>query len=134
MILGIDPGRRRVGVAVADWVTRFARPLEVIDRSRTEPVARITELVRSLGVTSVVVGRPVGLSGEPGPALHDQQALVESLRSSVDVEVCEFDERFTTVVAERALVASGASARVRRSRRDAVAAQVMLQGYLDSTR
>lgn len=134
MILGIDPGQRRVGVAVADSETRFARPLEVIDRSTTDPVERIVELVRSLEVERVVVGLPVGLSGRHGAAVGAQRDLLETLRARLSIDVLEFDERFTTVLAERAMVASGARNRARRTKRDAVAAQVMLQGYLDSTR
>ncbi len=134
MILGVDPGQRRVGVAVADPETRFARPLEVIDRTTSDAIARIKELVLTMGVDCVVVGRPVGLSGRHGPAVEAQRSFLELLKSEVGVDVAEFDERFTTVLAERALIASGASSRVRRAKRDAVAAQVMLQGYLDSTR
>lgn len=133
MILGVDPGARRVGVAVADPKTRFARPLEVIDRLTTDPVARIKELVVSFGAECVVVGLPVGLSGDHGPAAHAQRAFVEALRAELAVEVRDFDERFTTVLAERSMIASGASARARKAKRDAVAAQVMLQSYLDST-
>lgn len=134
MILGIDPGERRVGVAIADFETRFARPVEVIDRSTADPVERIAELVGSLDVERVVVGLPVGLSGRHGPAAEAQRGLVESLKARLVVDVVEFDERFTTVVAERAMIASGAGRTARKATRDAVAAQVLLQGYLDSTR
>jgi putative Holliday junction resolvase len=134
MILGVDPGERRVGVAVADLETRFARPLEVIDGSTTDPVERIAELVVSLGAERVVVGLPVGLSGRRGPAVEAQRTLVESLRARLDVDVVEFDERFTSVVAERAMIASGSRGSARRAKRDSVAAQVMLQGYMDSVR
>lgn len=134
MILGIDPGSRRVGVAIADAETRFARPLEVIDVSDADPVERIAALVRELGVGRVVVGRPVGLGGSAGPAVEAQQQLVERLRSALDVPLDEYDERLTTVIAEQGLRASGASRSARKRTRDAVAAQVMLQGYMDSRR
>ena len=131
MILGIDPGERRVGLAVADFETRFARPLEVIDSQAQEPVARIKALVEGLGVSTVVVGRPVGLGGTGGAAVQRQQRLVAQLRAAVAVPVVEHDERLTTVVAERGLRAAGASGARRKAMRDAVAAQVMLQSYLD---
>ena len=134
MILGIDPGERRVGVAEADGETRFARPVEVIDVQVVDPVARIAELVRERAVTLVVVGRPVGLSGTSGPAVDAQQIFVDALRSALDVEVKEYDERLTTVIAEQGLRAGGAKRRGRATLRDAVAAQVMLQGFLDSER
>ncbi|HYY43781.1 MAG TPA: Holliday junction resolvase RuvX [Actinomycetota bacterium] len=134
MIVGLDPGRRRVGVAVADLETRFARPLEVIDKDATDAVARVAQLVEEVQATRVVVGRPVGLSGEPGQAVAEQRAFVEALRSALPVEVEEYDERLTTVVAERSLASAGVPSRRRRTMRDAVAAQVMLQGYMDSVR
>ncbi|MGH2746585.1 MAG: Holliday junction resolvase RuvX [Actinomycetota bacterium] len=134
MILGIDPGTKRVGVAVADPETRFVRPLEVIDAGRTDPVARIAEIADETGATEIVVGRPVGLSGRPGPAVDRQTELVAQLRVATGVPITEYDERLTSVVAERAMRAGGASAGVRRAKRDAIAAQVMLQDYLDSTK
>jgi putative Holliday junction resolvase len=134
MILGIDPGARRIGVAVADTETRFARPVEVIDITKTDAIARIEQLVRELGVTEVVVGRPVSLSGKAGAAVEAQRDLLDRLRSALDVDVREHDERLTTVVAEQGLRGSGASREARKNLRDAVAAQVMLQGYLESIR
>jgi putative Holliday junction resolvase len=134
MILGIDPGTKRVGVAVADAETRFARPLEVIDAGDTDPVARIAEIAGEMAATEIVVGRPVGLSGKPGPAVDRQTEFVARLRVATDVPVSEYDERLTSVVAERALRAGGVGAGARRAKRDAIAAQVMLQDYLDSTR
>lgn len=133
MIIGVDPGERRVGVAVADNETRFARPLEVIDREKDDAVLRIVTLARDLNAESIIVGRPVGLSGREGPAVRAQRAFVAALKQASPVEVREYDERFTTVLAERALREAGTKAGARKELRDAVAAQVMLQGYLDST-
>ena len=132
MILGIDPGERRVGVAVADPETRFARPLEVIDSKTTDVVARVAAIVGEQGVEAIVVGKPTALSGREGPAIAAQRRFLSRLRASVDVPITEFDERLTTVVAERQLRSTGAPQEVRRRLRDALAAQVMLQGYLDS--
>jgi putative holliday junction resolvase len=134
MILGIDPGARRIGVAAADVETRFARPVEVIDVEKTDAIARIEQIVSELGVTEVVVGRPVALSGKPGAAVESQRGLLARLRAALDVEVREYDERLTTVVAEQGLRGSGVPSRARKELRDAVAAQVMLQGYMDATR
>jgi putative Holliday junction resolvase len=123
-----------VGVAAADEETHFARPLEVIDSTVTDPVARIAELAREHEATLVVVGRPLGLSGEPGRAVADAAPFVDALRAALAAEVVEHDERLTTVIAERSLRAGGAGRAARRKLRDAVAAQVMLQGYLDGRR
>jgi putative holliday junction resolvase len=132
MILGVDPGERRYGVAIADESTRFARPLEVIDAQRADPVARIGEIVRAFSVKEIVVGRPVSLSGRSGPAVAARAEFVVRLRSTVEATIHEFDERLSTVVAEQGLRAAGGSRRARRAIVDAVAAQVMLQNYLDA--
>jgi putative Holliday junction resolvase len=132
MILGVDPGVRRVGVAIADAETRWARPLEVIDSESVDPVARIAALVHEKGIDKIVVGRPVSLSGQMGPAVDSHRSFVERLTGAVKVSVEEHDERLTTVIAERALKQSGASSKRRKQLRDAVAAQVLLQSYLDA--
>jgi len=131
-LLGVDPGRRRVGIAVADSETRFARPLEVVDTNETDVIARVVELIRDLEVECVVVGRPIGLSGRDGPAVDEQQDFLARLRAATDAEVIEHDERLSTVVAEQGLRAGGARTGARRLLKDAVAAQVILQGYLDA--
>jgi putative Holliday junction resolvase len=132
MILGVDYGARRIGIAAADEVTRFARPVEVIDSRVTDPVERIAELVRELSAREVVVGRPIGLSGASGPAVASQQRFVARLRAAITANVTEHDERYTTVLAERGLRASGARTQARRNARDSIAAQLLLQGYLDA--
>ena len=132
MILGVDPGSARVGLAVADLETRFARPLEVIETSRVDPIDRIAALVDELGVTTVVVGRPTTLAGNAGPAVESLRGFVTALSDRLPVPVEEHDERLTTVMAERSLRAAGAKSARRKILRDAVAASVMLQGYLDS--
>ncbi len=133
MILGIDPGRRRVGVAVADEVTRFARPVEVIDTRALDPVARIADLVVQLQATAVVVGLPVALSGAEGPAASEQRDFMSRLSEVLAVDVIPYDERLTTVVAERALRDAGTKSRKLKGLPDALADQVLLQDYLDST-
>ena len=109
MIIGIDPGEKRVGVAIADPETRFARPLEVIEA--TGAAGRIAELATEHSATVIVVGKPVGLSGREGPAVTKQKALLDEIRAATDVEVTEFDERLTSVIAEAGLRASGPARR-----------------------
>lgn len=132
-ILAIDPGQRRFGVAIADLETRFARPLEVIDARSADPVRRVIELAETHGAVRVVVGKPVGLSGRDGPAVDAYKGFVEGLVVG-GLEVDEHDERLTTVLAEQGLRAGGAKVTARRNLRDAVAAQVLLQSYLDGQR
>jgi putative Holliday junction resolvase len=133
-MLGIDFGTKRIGVAAADLETRFARPLEVIDATEVDPIERIAQLVTELEATLVVVGKPVGLSGKDGPAVEAQSAFLHELRDAVSIEIAEHDERLTTVVADQQMRAAGLKREAKKKLRDAIAAQVMLQGYLDGSR
>ncbi len=133
-MLGIDYGAKRVGVAVADEETRFARPLEVIDVTKQDAVARVAELVDDLDVSLIVVGKPLSLSGKEGPAVAAQSVFLAELRAAVTVDVREHDERLTTVVADQQMRAAGLKRDAQKQLRDAIAAQVMLQGYLDGAR
>lgn len=132
MILGIDPGERRIGLAVADLETRIARPLEVVDRTDTDVWARLQHLLAELEIQRIVVGRPTSLSGEAGHAVSAQQQFIAALRGITSLPISEWDERLTTVLADRSLREAGASRDARKHKRDAVAAQLMLQGYLDA--
>ena len=132
-VLGVDPGSKRIGLAIADLETRFARPLTVLDAGKTATGA-IASLAEENHAIKIVVGRPVGLSGRAGPAVEQQQVFVAALRNATEVEVVEYDERLTTVLAESGLRAAGAKRGARNEMRDSIAAQLLLQGYLDSTR
>ena len=132
-IIGVDPGTKRVGLAIADLETRFAHPLEVIAASENV-FGKIARIATERGAVKIVVGKPVGLSGKEGPAVDRQRVFVEKLRAATELPVEEYDERLTTVVAEAGLRAGGANAGNRKAIRDAVAAQILLQGFLDSTR
>ena len=134
MILGVDVGTHRIGVAAAHEETRFAHPVEVISVADADPIQRIGELVTDMEISTVVVGRPTSLSGDAGPAVATQSDFVAALRVALEVDVVEYDERLTTVVADQGLRAAGTKRAAQKGLRDAVAAQVMLQGYLDSTR
>ena len=131
MILGLDYGRRRIGVAAGETETRLAHPVEVIDRQTTDAIARIVELVAQRSVIEVVVGEPLSLSGAAGPSAEEAEEFAVRLREALDVPVVRHDERLTTVEAQRSLRSAGLSTRRSRDRVDAIAAQVMLQGYLD---
>jgi putative Holliday junction resolvase len=131
-ILGLDPGERRIGVALSDPTGIIAQPHEVIDRKVTDPVKAVQDLVREYEIVTVVIGLPVSLSGGEGPAAQAARTFGETMRSALDVDVLFQDERFTTVTAEEALIEGGVRREKRRDVRDKVAAAVMLQAFLDS--
>ena len=135
-VLGVDLGTRRIGVAVSDGTGTLASPLTVIQRSGNpaDDRAAIATLVASEGAERVVVGVPVSLSGDAGPAAKAALAEVVALADELSVAVEAWDERFTTVIADEAMAASGRRAKDRRKRIDAAAAAVMLQSWLDAKR
>jgi putative Holliday junction resolvase len=133
-ILGLDPGERRVGVALSDPLGIIASPLLVLDHRSENVFDALRELIAEQQVSTVVVGLPVGLSGEEGKAAQRARAFGQQVEEECDIDVVYFDERFTTVVAESALLEGNVSRSKRRTSRDKVAAGILLQGYLDRRR
>ena len=131
-ILGIDTGDARVGVALSDDLGMLAHPLETIETARTNPLDRIAAIVAERGVTVVVVGMPRNMDGTSGPAAEKARAFMEKLREKVSCRVVSWDERLTTVSAQRNLREAGHKAKNQRSMIDQAAAQIILQGWLDS--
>ena len=129
-ILALDLGQARIGTAISDELQLLAHPLETIpaDEQSTKRVARI---VREKNVDHVVVGVPRQMSGEIGAAASQALRFVEKLRGILPCPVVTWDERLTTVAAHRALRDAGKKTRATRGYVDQVAAQMILQGYLD---
>lgn len=132
VVLGVDPGTRRIGVAISDSEQKFALPLEVIDVSGIQHIERLVTLANEREVQEIVVGLPLKLDGNEGPAAEQARRLAEDIEKRVDVPVRLVDERLTTVQAGKNLATSGVDSRRARGVVDAVAAAVLLQTYLDS--
>ncbi len=131
-LLGVDPGERRIGLAVSDPEGKVATPVGVIDRDDVEDAAgAVVARARELGAEGIVVGMPITLRGEVGPAARQVQEFVEELRAAGELPVTVCDERLTTAVAERAMLEADLSRRARREKVDKVAATLILQAYLD---
>jgi putative Holliday junction resolvase len=148
-ILALDPGERRVGVALSDELGILATPLCILRHRARERVEAVAGLAHQHQVVEIVVGYPRTLRGEVGPQARRVERFVEELRAAVDVPVRLWDERYSTAEATARLNATrGGSLRGgsgshrpsngRRGRAevhvDAVAAAVILQDYLDSRR
>lgn len=130
-ILGIDLGQARIGVAVSDELGMLAHPVETIP-TRGDPAGRIAEIVREKNAERVVIGLPRHMNGSIGVGAAEALAFAEKLRASLACEVVTWDERMTTMAANRALRESGQKTRNSRGVVDQVAAQMILQGYLDA--
>ena len=132
-ILGIDFGRARIGLAISDELRLLAHPLETISANK-DPGKRIAEIVRERKIDKVVVGIPRQMSGEIGTAASEALEFAAKLRALLPCQVQTWDERLTTVAANRALRDAGKKTRQTRKFVDQVAAQMILQGYLDRER
>ena len=133
-VLGLDPGERRIGVAVADATGTIASPHSVIDQRHADVPESLRRIIDEYEVELIVVGLPVQLSGQEGSSAKAARAFAATVSDATGLPVALQDERFTTVTAEEALLEGGVRRRQRREVRDKVAAAVMLQGYLDSRR
>jgi putative holliday junction resolvase len=129
-ILALDFGRARIGTAISDELQLLAHPLETIPANE-QAVSRVTEIVREKKVDHVVAGIPRQMNGQIGAAATEVLQFVEKLRAILPCPVVTWDERLTTVAAHRALRDAGKKTRQTRGYVDQVAAQMILQNYLD---
>jgi putative Holliday junction resolvase len=132
-ILGLDIGERRIGVAVSDEMGTIASPVGMIRRESDVP-RELKALIAKYGAVRLVAGLPVGLSGREGPQAAVVREFADALAGEIDVPLEYWDERLSTAVAERSLIAGGTRRSKRKEKIDAVAAAVILQGYLDHQR
>ena len=132
-VLALDVGEKRIGVAISDLSQTLARSLQVIQRSsRQEDFAAVARLTEEYEVEKVVVGYPRSLDGMAGAQARRVERYAAGLAKALTVPVVLWDERFSTVSAERLMRQAGLRGDKRRERVDAVAAAVILQDYLDS--
>ena len=128
-------GDRRIGVAMSDALGLTAQPLMVLERrTATQDRQALQTIVTTHHVGSIIVGLPLTLRGERGPQAQKVTAFVESLRRTITIPIHMADERLTTVQGERALRELNAPARARKQVIDQVAAQLILQQFLDRQR
>ncbi len=132
-VLGIDYGKARIGVAVSDELQMLAHPAETISVAKTaDPATRIAAIVREKNVERIIVGLPRHMNGSLGASAEEARLFAEKLQRVVPCKVQTWDERLSTVAAHRALREAGKSSRQTRGYIDQVAAQMILQSYLDS--
>ena len=130
-ILALDVGRARIGAAISDELQLLAHPLETIPANE-QALSRVTEIVRDKKIDHVVTGIPRRMNGQIGVAATEVLEFVEKLRAILPCPVVTWDERLTTAAAHRALRDAGKKTRQTRGYIDQVAAQMILQSYLDS--
>ncbi len=132
-ILALDHGTKRIGVAVSDELKMIAMPLEYIPAEPFSGVLdRLRVLVREKEVEQIVVGMPRNMDGSYGEAAAKVREFVTVLREAIPLPLRTWDERLTSSQANRVLVEGGVRRQDRKEKVDAMAAALLLQGYLDS--
>jgi len=132
-ILGIDYGKKRLGLALSDEEETLASPLSVYQRRDLDrDLAFIAHLVDEKNVGRVVVGLPRNMDGTLGEMAQEVLAFVETLKKKTDLPIDTFDERLSTAEAERVLIQADLSRKRRKTLRDSLAAVLILQGYLEN--
>lgn len=131
-VAGLDLGDKTIGVALSDLRRQVATPIEVIRREKfTLDAAKLLALLTARGAAGIVLGLPLNMDGTVGPRVQATQAFARNLEKLTDLPICYWDERLSTVAAERALLEADTSRKRRKEVIDQVAAGYILQGALD---
>jgi putative Holliday junction resolvase len=134
-ILGIDYGTHRIGLSISDPLGIIAQPIEAL-RNDENLFKELKRQIKNENVKIIVVGMPLNLKGQRGLKAEEVCRFIELLKTEVDIEVAVWDERFTTAIAQKTMIAMGTKKKERQKRDgriDSMAASIMLQGFLDST-
>lgn len=131
MIVALDVGARRIGIAISDPAETYALPLRTLERTTMyDDLAAIVAVARDYAAATIVVGDPLALSGERGLAAHKMDEFVAALGRAYDGVIERVDERLTTAQATRTLIAADVSRRARKSVVDQLAAGLILETFL----
>jgi putative Holliday junction resolvase len=131
--LALDHGTVRVGVAVSDELGMIARPLEFIPAEPWEEfLTRLNQLLAELQPEQIIIGMPRNMDGSMGPAAEKVREFIAKLRTTITVPIRTWDERLTTVQAQRMLRQAGHKAKDQKGKMDQTAAAILLQSFLDS--
>ena len=132
-ILALDPGTKRIGIAISDELKMIAQPLEFVPAQPfPELVARLKALVQEKQVELILVGLPRNMDGSYGPAAERVREFVTELKKVIPLRIKTWDERLTTVQANRILIQGNVRREQRKEKVDKMAAAILLQSYLDS--
>lgn len=132
-VLGIDLGEARIGLAISDELGMLAHPLQTVAVKEGDPMEKIAEVVGREKIEVLVLGMPRNMNGTYGPAADKAKAFAEKLKARFpECQIRLWDERMSTTAAQKSLHAAGKNTKQSRAVIDQVAAQIILQGYLDS--
>lgn len=131
-LLGLDVGEKTIGLALSDDGRRIATPMETIARGKfSKDAEALTRIIKEQNVGGLVVGYPINMDGSLGPRTQSTRAFVSNLGKIIALPMLLWDERMTTMAAERAMLEADLSRQKRAEKVDKLAAGYMLQGFLD---
>jgi len=134
-LLGLDLGTKTIGLAISDGTLSIGSALETIQRTKfSKDVVRLNDVCSANQVFGLVIGFPLNMDGSEGPRAQATRAFVRNLAQFSDLPVVLWDERLSTVAAERAMIEADMSRKKRAAKIDAAAAAFILQGALDRLR
>lgn len=132
-LLGLDYGTVRIGIAVSDPGQQFAGPLDnYTRRTEEEDIRHLKSTIKENRIAALVIGLPVHMSGDEGGMASGARRFGEWLREQLQIPVIYWDERFSSAIAEEHLIEAGLSKKKRKARLDKIAAQILLQSFLDA--
>lgn len=133
--MGLDVGTRTVGVAISDalgWTAQGIETIKIHEENEEFGIERLAELIREYAVTEVVIGYPKNMNNTIGPRAEASERFAELIKETFNLPVVLWDERLTTMAADRMLIDADVSRKKRKQVIDKMAAVMILQGYLDS--
>ena len=131
-ILCLDLGKKRIGLAISDVNQKIASPYMVIEEKKFSEVSVIIEgTIKKFGVGSIIVGDPINMDGSLGPKSQSSRSFIRNLYKNIKIPILLWDERLSTVAAERSLIEADISRKKRTKVIDKIAATIILQGLLD---
>ncbi|NQY60627.1 Holliday junction resolvase RuvX [Cognatishimia sp.] len=131
-LMGLDLGTKTIGIAVSDGMQSVATPLETVKRKKfTQDAERLLQIIAERNIGAVILGLPLNMDGTEGPRAQSTRAFARNLEKLIPIPITFWDERLSTVAAERALLEGDTSRKRRSEVIDHVAASYILQGVLD---
>ena len=131
-IIGLDLGKKRIGVAVSDINQKVASPYLVIENKKfVEIVSIIQNIIVERNICAIIIGDPINMDGSIGPKSQSSKAFMINLSKIINIPILLWDERLSTVYAEKTLLEADLSRKKRKKIIDKIAASVILQGFLD---
>lgn len=130
-VLGLDIGSKRIGVAASDPLGITAQGLFTIEREKEDVLKKLRDIVLKEEIKEIVVGLPLNMNGSCGPQARGAIAFADKLKEKFDIPVKLWDERMSTIEVERVMIEAGTSRNKRKKKIDKLAAQVVLQSYLN---